>query len=138
MLFFFLLFLPFALSEGEALVAGGPGLALHFQKDGEHVLFGDFDFGKPTLNEITVEMWLLSTSKHCTFTPFSYSLPGQPQRYRYTFLSHCVSFVWSGLEEVWVLGNRLPLYPPYVIKVTRDVEESTTGSANLSNILILR
>eukprot|EP01127_Copromyxa_protea_P019710 TRINITY_DN6457_c0_g1_i1.p1 TRINITY_DN6457_c0_g1~~TRINITY_DN6457_c0_g1_i1.p1 ORF type:complete len:1506 (-),score=233.62 TRINITY_DN6457_c0_g1_i1:200-4717(-) len=113
---FLLLYSWLALSEiSDPLVAGGPGLALRLKSDGDHVLFNNFDFGSLTVEEITVEMWLLSSSKETSFTPFSYSTKAEP-----------LSFVWSGLEEVWVLGEILPLHFP-AITLSEEVADADTG-----------
>lgn len=80
-LFVLLYYVPVVHPLTDALVAGGPGLALHFQKDGEHVIFPEFDFGRDSLTEVTVEMWLQSQSRDTSFTPFSYALASEPQRY---------------------------------------------------------
>lgn len=90
MFLFLLLYVSLIGGQGsttDALVAGGPGLALQFQRDGEHAIFEDFSFGLDSVGQITVEMWLLSNSMHSSFTPFSYSVEGMPQRwYCYSFL----------------------------------------------------
>lgn len=94
----FILLYVVTCNSGDSLVAGGPGLALHLKRDGEHVLFNEFEFGVAGLSEITVEMWIQSKSGHTSFTPFSYSMKDNPLAYvvllRHSQGQFCL--VWNG------------------------------------------